>query len=248
MSFSPNMGSKLWKKLRKLLTFNSKLNCFARISMKKKFVNYESIEFLAEKGDILELLYCQSISHYVLLTDRQEPDQHYWCLHVQRMAQNNGYGVVKYEPLINVLKDVFQESTPVYRIRNQKKLSEKVLRLTQNSTPDLSEVLTILKQFNDFVVKYEENSCNCEHYVTLWKYGIGWSHAINCRKSILKTIELFRKSFAKNIFDDSCIALSNETVSNVDCNVIIYCFGLYGRKLLDSIHYVMKRQMTLIKV
>ena len=213
------------KKLRKKYCLNVNLKCFSMKSMTKLFVNYETITCFAQNGDILELLFCQSISHYVLLD--KPIDENYWCFHVQRLAQNNGYGVVKYEPLSNVLKDVFPNSTPVYRIRNQIKLSEKVLRLTQNSAPDLTEVSSLLKEFNNIVVKYEENSCNCEHYVTLWKYGIGWSHAINSSKTIIKTLKLFRKSLAKNIFNDSCIAITNECVFNVDCNLIIYCFGLF---------------------
>ena len=239
------MGSKFWQKLRKKFCFNISLKCLKK-SMHKKFVNYERISCLAQNGDILELLFCQSISHYVLLD--KTIDDNYWCFHVQRMAQNNSYGVVKYEPLLNVLNDVFTNSRPVYRIRNQTKLTEKVLQLTQNSAPDLTQVSSLLKQFNNIVVKYDENYCNCEHYVTLWKYGIGWSHAINTDKTIVKTLKLFRKSFAKNIFNDSCIAITNQCISNIDCNLIIYCFGLFGQKLLDGIQYVMNRQKNLIKL
>ena len=169
------------------------------------------------------------------------------CLTFSSLYTKN-YGLVRHEPLSNVLRDVFANETPVYRVNNQKKFSKQVLRLTQNSVPDVTKVLPLLTQMANTVVKFDENACNCEHYVTLWKYGIGWSRAVNRQKSIVKTLNIFRKSFAENIFNDSCLEITNQSISRIDCNVIIHCFGLYGQKLLDGIQYVMHRQKTLIKV
>jgi len=169
-----------------------------------------------------------------------------WCFHAQSLPlnklTNNGLAFIKYEPLIEILKDIFPNETLLYRINNQIELSDKVLELTQNSIPNVNEVIALLTPLQNTIVRYNENCCNSEHYVTLWKYGIGWSNDINSMKNILKTLKMFRNSLAKNVHE---IEINNQNIVNSDVSLIIYCFGLFGDKLLDGISYIMEKQRVL---
>jgi len=241
------MGSNVTKKLRKKVAV-----CINTCGHRKygksdtKFANYESVVSVALPGDIIEIKY-GFIRHYVLLA--KPVDDQYWCFHVQRLAHNHGYGVVRYEPLVSVLRDVFPDESPQYRVRNQQRLADKVLALTENAMPVAGELAPVLQSLQNLIVKFDENYCNCEHYVTLWRYGIGWSHVCNTGREILKTIKVFRQSLSQNILTHEFgVEISGDFVQNRECNVIIHCFGLYGHRLLDGIQYIMDRQKTLIKV
>jgi len=231
------MGLKVSKLRKKVFNVNK--------SISVSFDSYENIKSYVRKGDILEITY-GSKSHFVYAA--QVDLNNVWCFHVQRLPKhklaNNSLAFIKYEPLSEVLKEIFPNETPLYKINNQIELSDKVLELTQNSTPNVDQVIIILDSFRNTIVRYDERSCNSEHYVTLWKYGIGWSNTINPIKHILKTIKMFRKSFAKSVFDYD-IEITNEIIVNNDVSLIIYCFGLFGEKLLDAIYYMMERQRVL---
>jgi hypothetical protein len=61
-------------------------------------------------------------------------------------------------------------------------------------------------------------------------------------KNILKTLKMFRNSLAKNVHE---IEINNQNIVNSDVSLIIYCFGLFGDKLLDGISYIMEKQRVL---
>lgn len=231
------MGLKVTKLRKKVFNVNKSANL--------SFDSYENIKCYARKGDLMEVIYGLK-SHFVFVA--KVDSNNVWCFHVQQLPKyrhkSNGFAVIKYEPLTEVLKDIFPNEIPFYRINNQIELSNKVLELTQNSIPNLNEVIVILNSFRNTIVRYGENSCNSEHYVTLWKYGMGWSNANNSVKRIIKTIKMFRKSFAKSGYEND-IEITNEIVVNNDVCLIMFCFGLYGEKLLDGIYYVMERQRVL---
>ena len=53
--------------------------------------------------------------------------------------------------------------------------------------PDLDQVFDYLHQNKDQTFDYDLRSNNCEHYCTLWKYGIEWSSQVNTVKNVLTT-------------------------------------------------------------
>jgi uncharacterized protein YqfB (UPF0267 family) len=229
------MGFKLSKLRKKVFKVNKSVGI--------SYDNYENVKSYARKGDILQIIN-ETKSHFVFVA--KVDLNNVWCFHAQPLplnkSTNNGLAFIKYEPLIEILKDIFPDQTLFYRINNQIELSDKVLELTQNSIPNVNEVIALLKPLQNTIVRYNENYCNSEHYVKLWKYGIGWSNDISSMKHILKTIKMFRNSFAKNVYE---IEINNQNIVNSDVSLIIYCFGLFGDKLLDGISYIMERQRVL---
>ena len=53
--------------------------------------------------------------------------------------------------------------------------------------PDIERVFSDLRHQKDTLLPYDKKSINCEHYATLWKYGIGWSSQVNTYKDIIST-------------------------------------------------------------
>ncbi|KAH9507069.1 hypothetical protein DERF_011772 [Dermatophagoides farinae] len=89
-----------------------------------------------------------------------------------------------------------------YQIRNQYKFSQRILKQTLNVIPNVEQIRNILIESKDSYVRYNKTLLNSEHYVTLWKYGIGWSTWANQRCDILRTIRLFVERFSTLVIPD----------------------------------------------
>ena len=64
------------------------------------------------------------------------------------------------------------------RINNQSDIAESKLKERKLQKPDIDQVLNNLKELKDGVFHYDLKKMNCEHYCTLWKYGISWSSQV----------------------------------------------------------------------
>ena len=212
---------------------------------------------------------CCENYHYVLVHRIQDGYVH--CFHVkpcQRTAivdDDRSLGVIKYETFETIINSTIYEledrhwqcggrflKSPKlsihYRIRNQEKLSQQVLKKTLNASPSLEQISRILMNIRECYVKYHKIHCNAEHYVTLWRYGIGWSTWADGRQQIIKALDDFVKSFSQLFIMKS--AQNTSQNSSQDCDIpkptlLVNCFGLHGPKLLASMESFMRCQIVI---
>lgn len=197
-----------------------------------------------------------------------------WCYHVKPFQRvgllddgDRNVGIIRHEPLDLLVGQIMFEAEERHwqsggirsfkppkllvqcQIRNQNKFSRSVLKQTLNTTPDVDRIRTILYNNKDCYVRYNKTLLNSEHYVTLWKYGIGWSTWANNRTDILRTIQHFVDRFSQLVLinDDDAQQQSPSAVARIqlqggECllldqsvNIIVQCFGLQNFKIENSI-------------
>lgn len=194
--------------------------------------------------------------------------QNVWCFHVrpyQRVAlleDDKNLGVIKHETLESIVGQFLfemeerhwhcshkfkpQKTHFHYQIRNQEKLSQEVLKQTLNAQPDTDRMLSTLHDIKDSHVRYHKSLCNSEHYATLWKYGIGWSRAVNERSDIVRTLHKFVQSLCQVSTGNSFQLQGGECLQE-QTNLIVHCFGLHGTKLEKGIREWMCSQIVIGK-
>lgn len=197
-----------------------------------------------------------------------------WCYHVKPFQRvgllddgDRNLGIIRHEPLDLLVGQIMFEAEERHwqsggirsfkppkllvqcQIRNQNKFGRSVLKQTLNTTPDVDRIRTILYNNKDCYVRYNKTLLNSEHYVTLWKYGIGWSTWANNRTDILRTIQHFVDRFSQLVLinDDNAQQQSPSAVARIqiqggECllldqsvNIIVQCFGLQNFKIENSI-------------
>ncbi|XP_054159050.1 phospholipase A and acyltransferase 1-like [Oppia nitens] len=169
------------------------------------FIDYERIIYHLTPGDLIEIQR-NKYKHWVLF-ESVDSMGNVWCYHVSAVGQHmmddevadglrkevsfNGNALLKYEPLIDILKDNECLQPSLCRINNQSLMAKEMLKTTNNQMPVLDQVLSHLNRLKDSILKYDLKSLNCEHYCTLWKYGIGWSSQVNsCKDIVMATLKM----------------------------------------------------------
>ncbi|KAF7491337.1 hypothetical protein SSS_02644 [Sarcoptes scabiei] len=238
---------------------------------------------------------CSQQFHYVYV-DRVDHKSNpststVWCYHVKPLKRIDSIdeeitvGILKHETLNVVIEKIMFETveqhwrqylnvnekkTPrlsfQYRIENQDKFSQSVLRLTLNSNPNVDRVRDLLSIYKNSFVRYNRILLNSEHYATFWKYGIGWSTLVNNQIKIIETIQNFMQRFCKVIIDEDHRTTStrfdtlkrrktmkNLQIQNGECfqfdqfiNVIVQCFALQSNKLEQSIEEWIQWQIRIL--
>ncbi|XP_054156257.1 uncharacterized protein LOC128954684 [Oppia nitens] len=98
------------------------------------------------------------------------------------------------QPLMDILNDSGTNKPSLCRINNQETMAAIVKRfmiIAKKIRPnkfihkDIATVFGILYRLRDKPVKYNLITSNCEHYVNLWKHGIGWSIQLNRAKNMV---------------------------------------------------------------
>ncbi len=86
---------------------------------------------------------------------------------------------------------MIQEKNHVFVLINKNSTAKKMLKTVEIERPKIEDVFSMLHTLNGAIVKYDIKKSNCEHYVTLWKYGIGWSSQVSAAIDIINsTLEL----------------------------------------------------------
>jgi hypothetical protein len=169
------------------------------------YLEYERIIYHINSGDLIEI-HRNSYKHWAIC-ERIDENGIIWCFHVTgtQLIDNcndtkevafNGKASIKYEPLLDILKDNNCSTPSLCRINNQKIMAQNMLKTTRNQMPDTKEVFKMLHRLKDSFVKYDLKSLNCEHYCTLWKYGIGWSSQVNSYQDIVTAALKMVSSFS----------------------------------------------------
>ena len=212
---------------------------------------YESIVCEMKKGDLLEI--DRGVYKHWVMVESICSDATVWCFHVttverdQEQFQNeksfNGKAVLKYEPLIDILRDTVDGSQSPFKVNNQEHMARKHLAKSGKRAPDLSKVLQTLHVVKDRVVMYNIKSLNCEHYSTFWKYGIGWSSQVNTVQKVSSSVfnvcstvsltlsemarsdEMRLAGFLFSKVSDTILALhkNNENILQADDIEIFFC-------------------------
>lgn len=167
------------------------------------FLEYDRVLFHLNPGDLIEV-HRGRYRHWVLCEDIDESGT-VWCFHVTAVGQYdpeldapfdesvritkevsfNGKAWLKYQPLDDILRDTPDQTLSKCRVNNQTGMALKMLNAVRNQAPDITQVFKRLHELKDRLFSYDLKSLNCEHYCTLWKYGIGWSSQVNTFKDII---------------------------------------------------------------
>ena len=145
------------------------------------FLEYNRIIFELKRGDLIEIQ--RLVYRHWVICEKIDTYGTVWCFHVTASDPNqpineigfNGTAVLRYEPLEHILKDAADGTSSLCRINNQEEMALKMMASVGKEMPDLDQVFDYLHQNKDHTFDYDLRSNNCEHYCTLWKYGIGWS-------------------------------------------------------------------------
>ena len=165
----------------------SKSNSFGETG---SFLEYSEIASVVKRGDLIEIYRSFAIKHWVICKS-VDSNGTVWCYHVtdpitgSKNLSFNTKARIKFEPLEDILKDTDDDQPSLCRVNNQEYLAQKVLEMPNKQWPGLDEVFKFLDNMKNTYVKYNLKCNNCEHYSTLWKYGIGWSSQVSTVKQIL---------------------------------------------------------------
>ncbi len=138
------------------------------------FVEYKELIPHLIPGDLIEIKR-KNYYHWVLFHKKSKG--HYWCHHViagQSIKAKTAR--LRYDPLFDILYYNKDRVTSMARINNKEEEAQR-----RGCRPnDLEKVFDLLKPYRNVVteVRYNIVTLNCEHYVTQWKYGNGWSKQI----------------------------------------------------------------------
>ena len=149
------------------------------IKISGPFLEYNKIVSVVKLGDLIEIKR-KEICHWVICRDI-DSNGRIWCVHVtdSHGKKIKGTSQVQYQLLEHILKDTDDGQPSLCRVNNQEDMALEVLAEHNMQPPDLNKVFESLDQMKGKIVEYDLGSSNCEHYCTLWKYGIGWSSQVN---------------------------------------------------------------------
>jgi hypothetical protein len=167
------------------------------------FKEYKNIKVNIKKGDLIDIYRCENngipYRHWVIF-EKEDSSGNLWCFHVSGVEDednsveevvSNGKAQIKYEPLAIILRNNDSGEESRLRVNNQNSMAKKMLKTVEIERPKIEDVFSMLHTLNGAIVKYDIKKSNCEHYVTLWKYGIGWSSQVSAARDIINsTLEL----------------------------------------------------------
>lgn len=154
---------------------------------KSSFLSYkELIEKDLQPGDLIEVDR-GAYNHWAMYTDKCENGTH-WCFHVttsdgdfekkealmSRTNGSNAVAAIKKHKLKDILEDNDSKKPSMARINNKTNEANKKKCVPRPIFP----VIEHLEKRKDETIKYDLRILNCEHYVTTWKYGAGWSRQV----------------------------------------------------------------------
>lgn len=161
---------------------NTKVKDSVNSSASNAFMEYDKIIAFLSEGDLIEIHRC-SYRHWVIF-DKMDGDGNVWCFHVKsvRIDDNiinssvNSKACIQYNTLLNILYDDRNQVPSKCRINNQQQIANRLIKKTNSSKPKINQVLSMLHYYKNVFVDYNDVTRNAQHYVTYWKYGIGWNH------------------------------------------------------------------------
>ena len=163
------------------------------------FLNYNEIKAIVKRGDLIEIQR-DKYKHWAICQS-SEPGRPIWCYHIsfegpdpyedldsedddqqdgERLIDYyaDGQAIIKYEPLKDILSYKWGQNPSLCRVNNLVNQVQQFM-LSLGPVPDLNRVFAFLETQRNAIVKYHVTDMNCEHYVTLWKYGVKWSSQVN---------------------------------------------------------------------
>ncbi len=156
---------------------------------------------------------------------------------------SNGKAQIKYELLTIVLRDNDSGEESLLRINNQKPMAERMLKAAKIEMPNIEDVFSMLHKLKGAIVKYDIKKSNCEHYVTLWKYGIGWSSQV----SVVGDIFSFTLKTTSKLLTETGIGLIKykQEFSTGGLCIIISEVLYKASKVIKSIEITMKETLII---
>ncbi|KAG4074079.1 hypothetical protein HA402_014284 [Bradysia odoriphaga] len=158
---------------------------------KASFLSYD--ELIAKDlrpGDLIEIDR-GSYNHWVMFVNKCEKGTH-WCFHVTAtgsdfdkkdavMSSMSSVGSVSRAIACikkHKLKDIIEDNNPARP--SQARINNKIEEANRKKCAPrpIHEVIEDLEERKDQTVRYNLKDLNCEHYVTTWKYGAGWSRQV----------------------------------------------------------------------
>jgi hypothetical protein len=164
------------------------------------YKEYKDIKVNIKKGDLIDIYRCENngipYRHWVIF-EKKDILGNLWCYHVSGFESednsaneevvSNGKAQIKYEPLALILRDNASKEESLLRVNNQTAEADRMLEAAKIEMPKIEDVFSMLRTVNGAIVKYDYKKSNCEHYVTLWKYGIGWSSQVSGIRDIISS-------------------------------------------------------------
>ncbi|CAG2117378.1 unnamed protein product [Medioppia subpectinata] len=244
------MGS-VYSKSPSVVTSLSSVSSFGKTG---SFLEYERIIHHLNSGDLIEVLrgpykhwaIFESVDRFgncmcFHITAIEEPIDHNDSglekNDVRKEISFDGKALLKYEPLLDILKDSDSPKPSMCRINNQEIMGQRMRKMINNQIPDLNQVFKVLHAFKDTVLKYCLKSLNCEHYCTFWKYGIGWSSQVNSFKDIittaLKTVSSLSRTAADVLQHNGCYKLG------IVC-LLVSVISAEAARVVEAIDFTLK--------
>lgn len=160
------------------------LSSFSRSSSgcASKFCSYnELIERDLQRGDLIEIDR-GAYNHWAFYAGQCENGTH-WCFHVtstkkkdilKSIINGSEAAAIKKHKLKEILEDTDSKKPSLARVNN--KINE---AKRKNCVPlPTDEVIDDLEKRMEEPIEYNLKDWNCEHNVTTWKYGAGWSRQV----------------------------------------------------------------------
>ncbi|XP_037044253.1 phospholipase A and acyltransferase 3-like [Bradysia coprophila] len=161
---------------------------------KPSFLTYDDLIVNNLKpGDLIEIDR-GNYNHWVMFVNKSENGSH-WCFHVtttsgdfeKKGAVMSSVGSVS-KAIASIrkhkLKDIIEDTdSKPSKARINNKIEE--ANKKKCASRPIQQVIDQLEKLKDQTVPYSLTTLNCEHYVTIWKYGAGWS-----RQVLEKTIDI----------------------------------------------------------
>lgn len=157
---------------------------------KSSFLNYnELVEKDLKPGDLIEIDR-GTYNHWAMFSNKSDNGSH-WCFHVTTIdgdfekkgalmsSARNVVAALKKHKLKDILDDNDSKQPSLARINNK---IEEAKRKNYVPRP-IEKVIESLEKQKDQQVGYNVTASNCEHYVTNWKYGKGWSRQVDVVKT-----------------------------------------------------------------
>lgn len=152
---------------------------------RSSFLNYD--ELVArdlQPGDLIEIDR-GTYNHWAMFSNKSDNGT-FWCFHVTTVdgdfekkgailssARNAFAGIKKHK-----LKDIIEDNAS--KKPSQARINNKIEEATRKRCVPLpiDKIIQNLEKRKDEPVEYNLTHSNCEHYVTNWKYGSGWSRQV----------------------------------------------------------------------
>lgn len=140
------------------------------------FLSYsELIATDLKPGDLIEINR-GLFSHWVMFVSKCKNSGMHWCFHAVANDDNAWSGsMMSSEAVIRKdrLEDIMEE-------HDSARINNKIEEAKRNECVHrpIDVVVNNLEKQKDKTVRYSLVELNCEHYVTMWKYGSGWSRQV----------------------------------------------------------------------